>query len=113
MSCANPMDAAVLADYWLGALAGAEEENVELHLLGNRADGNRLHTLVAQVPAPLRVTARPCGLPVPSTNARSWSTSAFRPPVGSAVRSECGFTAPRRRSFRCIPLPHRPGAGSR
>lgn len=34
MSCPNPIDAAVLADYWLGALASLEEEAVEEHLLG-------------------------------------------------------------------------------
>jgi hypothetical protein len=33
MSCSNPIDGAVLADYWVGALAKAEEEAVEEHLL--------------------------------------------------------------------------------
>jgi len=47
MSCANPMDAAVLADYWLGALAGAEEENVELHLLDCDECGGRLREVMA------------------------------------------------------------------
>jgi hypothetical protein len=32
MSCANPIDAAVLADYWLGKLATREEEAAEEHL---------------------------------------------------------------------------------
>lgn len=32
MNCANPIDAAILADYWLGALPGSEEEYVEEHL---------------------------------------------------------------------------------
>lgn len=33
MPCANPIDAAVLADYWLAALPASEEEAVEEHLL--------------------------------------------------------------------------------
>ncbi len=33
MSCQRPIDAAVLGDYWLSALAESEEEAVELHLL--------------------------------------------------------------------------------
>ena len=33
MSCLHPIDAAILADYWLAALAAAEEEAVEEHLL--------------------------------------------------------------------------------
>ena len=47
MSCADPLDAAVLADYWLGALAGAEEENVELHLLDCDDCGGRLREVMA------------------------------------------------------------------
>ena len=43
MSCSsNPIDAAVLADYWLGALKGPEEESVEEHLLGCDECGARL-----------------------------------------------------------------------
>jgi hypothetical protein len=33
MSCTNPLDAAVLADYWLGALAPNQETHVEEHFL--------------------------------------------------------------------------------
>ena len=47
MSCSNPVDAAVLADYWLGALAGAEEEAVELHLLDCDSCGARLREVMA------------------------------------------------------------------
>ena len=42
MSCRNPIDAAVLADYWLGVLAGPEEESVEEHLLECDQCGARL-----------------------------------------------------------------------
>ena len=47
MSCPNPMDAAILADYWLGALAGREEEVVEEHLLGCDQCGARLREVIA------------------------------------------------------------------
>jgi hypothetical protein len=47
MSCSNPIDAAVLADYWLAALAGPEEEAVELHLLDCDHCGTRLREVIA------------------------------------------------------------------
>jgi hypothetical protein len=34
VTCSSPLDAAVLTDYWIGALEGREEEPVEEHLLG-------------------------------------------------------------------------------
>ena len=46
-ACANPVDAAVLADYWLGALAGDEEERIETHLLACDACGARLREVMA------------------------------------------------------------------
>jgi hypothetical protein len=46
MSCAGPIDAAVLADYWLGALAGPEEELVEEHLLECDRCGARLRDMI-------------------------------------------------------------------
>ena len=48
-SCLNPIAAAVLADYWLGALAGAEEEAVEEHLLACDPCGERLREVIALV----------------------------------------------------------------
>jgi hypothetical protein len=33
VNCSNPIDAAVLADYWLAVLEGPEEQAVEEHLL--------------------------------------------------------------------------------
>ena len=47
MSCAHPIDASVLADYWLGALAGREEETVEEHLFGCDECGARLREVIA------------------------------------------------------------------
>ncbi len=46
-NCSNPIDAAVLADYWLAALADAEEEAVEEHLLGCDRCGARLREVIA------------------------------------------------------------------
>jgi hypothetical protein len=47
MSCADPVDAAVLADYWLGALAGPVEASVEEHLLECDSCGARLLEVIA------------------------------------------------------------------
>ncbi|MBK5291620.1 MAG: hypothetical protein JJE04_08105 [Acidobacteriia bacterium] len=46
-NCPNPIDAAVLADYWLAALAKSEEEAVEEHLLGCDGCGARLTEVIA------------------------------------------------------------------
>lgn len=45
--CAGALGDGVLADYWLGLLSGAEEEAVELHLLGCDACGGRLRGVIA------------------------------------------------------------------
>jgi hypothetical protein len=47
MSCANPIDAAALADYWLAALAQPEEESVEEHLFACDECGARLRETIA------------------------------------------------------------------
>ena len=47
MSCSNPVDTTVLADYWLATLAGSEEEAVELHLLDCDHCGARLREVIA------------------------------------------------------------------
>ncbi len=47
MNCANPIEAAVLADYWLAALAKPEEEAVEEHLLDCDRCGARLREVIA------------------------------------------------------------------
>ena len=45
--CSEPIDAAVLADYWLGLLAEQEEQLVEEHLLGCDHCGERLREMMA------------------------------------------------------------------
>jgi hypothetical protein len=47
VNCSNPIDAAVLADYWLAALADPEEEAVEEHLLACDRCGARLREVIA------------------------------------------------------------------
>ncbi len=47
MTCSDPIDEAVLADYWLGALASAEEEVVEEHLIGCDECGARVRAVIA------------------------------------------------------------------
>jgi hypothetical protein len=47
MNCTNPIDAAVLADYWLVALAKPEEEAVEEHLFMCDECGARLREIIA------------------------------------------------------------------
>jgi hypothetical protein len=46
-NCSNPIDVAVLADYWLAALDEAEEEAVELHLFECDRCGARLREVIA------------------------------------------------------------------
>jgi len=47
MSCSHPIDAAVLADYWLGSLAQPEEDAVEQHLFECDECGARLREVIA------------------------------------------------------------------
>jgi hypothetical protein len=47
MNCSNPIDAAVLADYWIAALEGSEQEAVEEHLLDCDECGARLREGIA------------------------------------------------------------------
>lgn len=44
--CSNPIDVAVLADYWLAALDGADEEGVEEHLFECDKCGERLSEFI-------------------------------------------------------------------
>jgi hypothetical protein len=46
VSCANPLDAAVLGDYWLGALPPAEEEAIEEHVFACDECETRLQEMV-------------------------------------------------------------------
>lgn len=47
MSCAKPIDDAILADYWLAALAESEEEDLEEHLFACDECGARLREVIS------------------------------------------------------------------
>jgi hypothetical protein len=47
MNCLNPIDAAILADYWLAALTKPEEEHTEEHLFTCDECGARLRQVIA------------------------------------------------------------------
>lgn len=56
MKCANPLDAAVLFDYWVGKLGAEEEEAVEEHLFACDACGGRLKEAIALAEGVRKVT---------------------------------------------------------
>jgi hypothetical protein len=47
MDCSNPIDAAILIDYWLALLPSSDEEAVEEHLLVCDQCGDRLREVIA------------------------------------------------------------------
>jgi hypothetical protein len=47
MNCLNPINAELLADYWLGALAASDEESIEEHLFACDGCSRRLEEAVA------------------------------------------------------------------
>ena len=57
VNCSNPIDAAVLMDYWLGALPSTEEDTVEQHLMTCDACGDRLRDVISLADG-LRALAR-------------------------------------------------------
>jgi hypothetical protein len=97
MNCSNPMDAAVLADYWLAALAGSEEEAVELHLLDCDECGARLREVIALAEG-VRNLAREGSLRMVVSEAflqraaeEGLRVREYAPPAGGSV--ECTVTA--------------------
>ena len=63
VDCPQPIDAAVLMDYWLGALTSDAEETVETHLMACDACGDRLRSTIALAES-LRALARSGALQV-------------------------------------------------
>lgn len=47
MKCMDPIDAAILADYWVGARPPSEEDAIEEHLFACDACGERLREVMA------------------------------------------------------------------
>ena len=96
MSCANPIDAAVLADYWLGALAKSDEEAVEEHLFGCDACGDRLRETIALAEGISRVAREGSLVTVVSdafvehVRARGLRVREYAPPRSGSVECTVG-----------------------
>jgi Putative zinc-finger len=97
MGCSHPIDAAVLADYWLAALAGAEEEAVEEHLFDCDRCGARLREVIALAEGVRRLAREGClRMVVSDAFLRRASQEGLRvrqyaPPPGGSV--QCTVTA--------------------
>jgi hypothetical protein len=97
LNCENPVDAAVLADYWLAELPEAEEEALEEHLLACDECGERLREIIA-LAGGIRNLAREGSLRMVVSDAflRSAAEEGLRvrqyaPPPGGGV--QCTVTA--------------------
>jgi hypothetical protein len=97
MNCTNPIDAAVLADYWLAALRGPEEETVEEHLLACDDCGARLREIIALAEG-VRKLAREGSLRMIVSDAflkraeeEGLRVRQYTPPAGGGV--QCTVTA--------------------
>jgi hypothetical protein len=97
MNCSNPIDAAILADYWVAALSKHEEEAVEEHLLGCDCCGERLREVIALAEG-VRDLAREGSLRMVVSDAfvrraaeEGLRVRQYAPPRGGSV--ECTVTA--------------------
>lgn len=97
MNCSKPIDAAVLADYWLALLAAPEEEAVEEHLLECDGCGERLRQVVALAES-VRELARQGSLQLVVTDAllrraqeQGLRVQQYSVPAGGSV--QCTVTA--------------------
>lgn len=97
VTCSNPIDAAVLADYWLGVLAGADEETVEQHLLECDQCGARLREVISLAEG-VRNLAREGSLRMIVSDAflkraaqEGLRVREYAPPLGGGV--QCAVTA--------------------
>jgi hypothetical protein len=97
MNCSNPIDAAVLADYWLSLLADSEEEAVELHLFDCDHCGARLREVIALAEG-VRNLAREGSLRMVVSDAflkrvaeEGLRVREYSPPAGGGV--QCTVTA--------------------
>lgn len=97
MTCPNPIDAALLADYWLAALAQPGEEVVEEHLLKCDPCGERLREVITLAEG-VRKLAREGSLLMVVSDAfltrageEGLRIREYAPPPGGGV--ECTVTA--------------------
>jgi len=97
MSCANPVAAAVLTDYWIAALPKSEEEAVEEHLFTCDECGVRLREVIALADA-IRGLARQGSLLMVVSDAflkrvaeQGLHVREYAPPKGGSIA--CTVTA--------------------
>ena len=95
--CSDPVDAAVLADYWLGVLPEATESRLEAHLLACDACGARLREMMALADG-IRTLAREGSLRVIVSDTflkraaeEGLRVREYAPPAGGSV--QCTVTA--------------------
>ena len=97
MSCGWSLDAATLAEYWLGTLVAAEEESVEEHLFACEECGARLDWVIALAEGLRAVTREGSLLTVVSetflkrAEAEGLRVRQYAPPAGGSV--QCTVTA--------------------
>jgi hypothetical protein len=92
MKCMHPIGTALLDDYWVGALAGEEEEAVEAHLFNCDECGERLRELIALIES-VKEVARDGNLLMTVTevflnqvNAEGLHVREYAPPRGGSVQ---------------------------
>jgi hypothetical protein len=97
ISCSNPIDAAVLADYWLSGLTSSHEESVEQHLFDCDVCGARLREVIALAEG-VRALAREGSLFMVVSDAflkraaeKGLRVRQYAPPPGGGV--QCTVTA--------------------
>jgi hypothetical protein len=97
VNCTSPIDAAVLADYWLAALPKPEEEAIEEHLFACDECGARLREIVALAEG-IRKIAREGSLLMVVSDAflrraaeEGYRVREYAPPPGGGVA--CTVTA--------------------
>ena len=97
MSCENPLDIGVLADYWAAALPPSEEEAVEEHLFACDECGARLRECIALAESIRKLTREGTLLMVVSDALlqrfaeEGCRVREYTPPLGGAVA--CTVTA--------------------
>jgi hypothetical protein len=96
-NCSSPLDAAILADYWLAALPDAEEEAVEQHLLECDRCGARLREVVALAEGVRNLAREGCLRMIVSDTflqraaEEGLQVREYAPPAGGSV--QCTVTA--------------------
>jgi hypothetical protein len=96
-ACSDPIDAAVLADYWLAALGDVEEEAFEEHLLGCDQCGARLREVMALAEGVRNLAREGCLRMIVSDSflkrvgEEGLRIREYAPPAGGAV--QCTVTA--------------------